>query len=129
MSRTADMTAAARRNLDAANALPEVSYHVAGYLYGLAAECAVKAIMQEIGLKEPETRNGPYYEHFPRLLSMVRDLASGHGSAKLRRVVEQKGFMHEWHTDIRYAASGQVDKAAVLRWQDQAHVAVQNIGT
>ncbi|HYN77965.1 MAG TPA: hypothetical protein VES73_09240 [Lamprocystis sp. (in: g-proteobacteria)] len=54
MSYTPDLTAAARRHLAAAEALADgASRRVAGYLYGIAVECAIKAMMREAGLVPP----------------------------------------------------------------------------
>jgi hypothetical protein len=47
-----DMGMAARRHLEAADELAKgVRRDVAGYLYGIAAECAFKAMMLEAGLR------------------------------------------------------------------------------
>jgi len=125
------MPVSARRNLSAADALPEAGYHVAGYLYGLAAECAVKAMMEELGIRPTLTdrRSDPYYQHFPVLLSASRDAASGRRSGTLSRILSQQNFMTGWSTDIRYAATGEVTSADVERWKTQAKQAVGSIGT
>lgn len=131
MSRTPNMPVAARRNLAAADVLPETRYHVAGYLYGLAAECAVKAMMEELGIRSKSTdrRSDPYYQHFPVLLSASRDAASGRRSGTLTRILNQPNFMTGWSTDIRYSATGDVTPAEVKRWKSQAKQAVASIGT
>lgn len=132
MKRASDMPVSARRNLAAAEALPPLGYHVAGYLYGLAAECAVKAMMAELGIwpmSASDRRADPYYQHFPILLSASRDVTSGRRSGTLRRVLNQPNFMSGWGTDIRYAASGEVTSADVERWRRQAKQAVGSIGT
>ena len=53
MAYKSNYPAAARRHLDAADAPygPERRRVVAGYLYGIAAECALKALMKEAGLR------------------------------------------------------------------------------
>lgn len=131
MPRTPNMPVAARRNLIAADALPDTGYHVAGYLYGLAAECAVKALMEELGIRPmaADRRSDPYYQHFPILLSTSRDAASGRRSGTLSRILNQPDFMAGWNTDIRYAATGAVTPAEVERWRGQAKQAVASIGT
>ena len=127
-----DMPASARRNLAAAEALSEARFHVTGYLYGLAAECAVKAMLSELGVRPqaPEARReDPYYQHFPVLLTASLDVASGRRSGTLARMLSQPGFMAGWNTNIRYAATGQIPPAVVDRWGEQARQAVASIGT
>ncbi|HRF13420.1 MAG: hypothetical protein AW09_002790 [Candidatus Accumulibacter phosphatis] len=52
-----NMPAAARRHIEAADILFAKSRgDVAGYLYGIAAECALKAMMLEAGMRPSETR-------------------------------------------------------------------------
>ena len=48
---------------------------VAGYLYGLAAECAIKKLMLASGMRPSASRNGddPFYAHFSRLKTILRD--------------------------------------------------------
>jgi hypothetical protein len=132
MSLRVDMPASARRNLEAADSLPEARFHVAGYLYGLAAECAVKAMLEELGIRplaRTARREDPYYQHFPILLTAALDVASGRRSGTLNRVLLRRGFMAGWSTEIRYAAAGQITPAMVGRWQEQAKQAVASIGT
>ena len=127
-----DMPASARRNLEAAEALPEPRFHVAGYLYGLAAECAVKAMLEELGIRPlapVARREDPYYQHFPVLLTASLDVASGRRSGTLSRILSRPGFMAGWSTEIRYAAAGQITLTMVGRWREQARQAVASIGT
>ena len=65
-----DMPAAARRHLYAAEILAtEQRPDVAGYLYEIAAECAIKAMMSDAGIAIPtdlsRDADHPYYAHFP----------------------------------------------------------------
>jgi len=127
-----DMPASARRNLEAAEALPLTGFQVAGYLYGLAAECAVKAMLEELGIRPlspTERRVDPYFLHFPKLVTALTDMASGRRSGALSRILTQRGFMAGWSTEIRYAAAGQISNDAVGRWREQAKQAVGSIGT
>ena len=73
-----DMPAAAHRHLDAGTKLEKNGRRdVAGYLFGLAAECAVKAMAARI----PAARcDEIFYAHFPELRTLVRDKAQGHGA-------------------------------------------------
>lgn len=127
-----DMPASARRNLLAAEALHATRSDVAGYLYGLAAECAVKAMMIELGIKprpQAERRDDPFYKHFPELLFGARDMAKGRASATLSRILAAPNFMASWHVEMRYAKAGEVSADSVERWSKQAKQAVGAIGT
>jgi len=82
MSFSPNLPAAARRHLHAADALFDTTPHkaVAGYLYGIAAECAVKALLDQAGqrpLAPSERRDDPLYAQFPELRTLVRDFSQG----------------------------------------------------
>ena len=76
-----DMGMASRRHLEAADELAKgVRRDVAGYLYGIAAECAFKAMMREAGLRplaKEKQRNDPFFAHFPELRTMLEILFVG----------------------------------------------------
>jgi hypothetical protein len=61
---------AAHRHMEAANCLHDCAppcrrRDVAGYLYGIAAECALKEIMrQSHNWRKLERDDGPFYAHF-----------------------------------------------------------------
>lgn len=133
MAYSIDMPAAARRNFLAAEALLSVRFDVAGYLYGLAAECAVKAMLIELGLrpKNPvsERRDDPFYQHFPFLLTSARDAAAGRRSATLSRILATPGFLAGWEIEMRYAGTGAVSASSVKRWAEHAKQTVGAIGT
>lgn len=63
-----DLTGSARRHLLAADRLIETDrVDVAGYLYGWAAECALKQIMFDSGMRElaqDKRRDDPYLRSF-----------------------------------------------------------------
>src|SRR5271166_4619837 len=81
MAFATDMSAAARRHLEAGDSLAKGRKRrdVAGYLYGIAAECAIKAMMLELGMRpvaDRRTADDPFFAHFPELRSMLRDALS-----------------------------------------------------
>ena len=119
-----DMPAAAHRHLDAGNKLIDPKNgrrDVAGYLFGLAAECAVKAMASRI----PETRREDVlYAHFPTLRTLVRDALKGRRSSPLRSLMAHDSFMTEWEIDVRYARGSDVTTKKVEDWQAQAKRAV-----
>lgn len=133
MAFTPNMADAARRNLAAANVLAPDNFQVAGYLFGIAAECAVKAMMLEgrmtPSLPDNREKDDPFYAHFPELRTRLRDVLQGRALAHLSRLVGDDSFMSQWAIEIRYAGKNQVESAWVEKWQKQAKTAVDLIGT
>jgi hypothetical protein len=125
MSYDVDMPAAARKNIQAADLLDGSRRRdVAGYLYGLAAECAVKAMMVEAGIR----LDSLFYLHFPELNTGLRDRLQGRRGGPLNRLVLDLTFMSAWNIKMRYAKLGQVADVWVDRWREQARRAVNTIG-
>lgn len=133
MGYSANMAEAARRNLSAGNCLKAEHLHVAGYLFGIAAECALKAMMLEGRMKpspsDSRSRDDPFYAHFPELKTLLRDQLQGRAMSHVARLVADDAFLNQWAIEIRYAGKGQVPQAWVERWQEQAKSAVNQIGT
>ena len=138
MSYRIHLTNAARRHLRAADRLAEAGarphercHDVAGYLYGVSAECALKQIMRDSGYRPllPERRReDPFYAHFPDLKTMLRDDLRGRRAGELRAFVESDSFMNEWSTDMRYAPKSDIRPELVDRWRKQAHEVVETMG-
>lgn len=128
-----NMPAASRRHCLAADHLTEGGRDdVAGYLYGISAECAVKAMMLAAGLRPlpaTERRSDPFYAHFPELRTMLRDRLQGRQGTVLRRFIEDNKFMAQWDTKMRYCKGSDIDKKWVKAWKDQAHQIVAAIDT
>lgn len=133
-----DLKGAARRHLQAADQLhpcntveqcrPEHRPDVAGYLYGVAAECALKAIMWDSGMREQgERRDDPYYLHFPELKTALRDRASGRFAQRIAKFARDDGLMTEWDVAMRYAGSAEVRARPIDRWKRQAHDLVREM--
>lgn len=133
MSYSQALAASARRHLNAALRLDDTDRRdVAGYLFGVSAECALKEIMRGSGMRPlpPEKRrDDPFYAHFPVLKTMLRDTASGRRSGELRRYAADEQFMQHWDTDMRYAPSGDVLLVWVDRWREQAKKIVDTMFT
>jgi hypothetical protein len=133
MAFNVDMRAAAVRHLQAAEILNKGPRRdVAGYLYGLAAECAVKALMSGAGFWSRRTlsrRDDPFYAHFPELRTLVIDSPALRRSAPLMNLLSPNSFMNNWSIDMRYSEARQVRTDWVDRWAIQAREAVGKIGT
>ena len=133
MAFTPDMPTASRRHCAAADTLETTHRRdVAGYLYGIAAECAVKAMMQEAGIEQLPPglkREDPYFAHFPHRETMLRDKLEGRKGAVLRRFIENESFFSQWEIQMRYCRKDEISDRWVDTWKKQAHQAVASIGT
>ena len=81
---------------------------VAAYLFGLAAECAVKAIMDRSRIPGHSNRDSAYYAHFPDLRHQLQDVLAGRKSFNELKFATKDDFFADWHISIRYAESGHV---------------------
>lgn len=121
MSYTPDLRAAAHRHFDAAEALAKgPCRRVAGYLYGIAAECAVKAMMLDARLVPKGGKEDPFYAHFPELRTMLRDSLAGRRGGQLLAFISDDSFMNHWNTDMRYCNGEEIQASWVDAWQTQA---------
>lgn len=121
-----DMPAAAHRHLDAGDKLIKFERRdVAGYLFGLAAECAVKAMATRI---LSARRDEIFYTHFPELRVLLKDALQGREAQRLRGLIEHDGFMNGWHVRIRYARAADLKSMPVETWRAQAAQAINLIG-
>ena len=119
-----DLRAAAHRHLEAGEYLAKTHRKdVAGYLFGIAAECALKNMMIASGMRhlsEADRRDDPFYAHFESLKSMLRDTASGRLATELRRYAENSSFMQHWDISMRYSNGKEVRSEWVDRWHRDA---------
>lgn len=120
-----DLANAAQRHLEAAKLLdrefPQGRRDVAGYLYGMAAECALKQIMWRSGMREQkDKKNDPFYLHFPELKTALRVSASGRFQAQLLRYANDSRLMRDWSVKMRYAHSSDVLEKPIDEWAKQA---------
>src|SRR5215471_1273537 len=105
MAYSQDMRKSARRHLKAAQILHVQNgagdqpgcKAVAGYLFGLAGELALKELMRDSGmtpLTPAERRDDPFFAHFPELKTLL-STAKGRRSGELRRFSEDSSlFQH-----------------------------------
>lgn len=118
------MRAAAYRHQEAAEALNQGRRRdVAGYLYGLAAECAMKALMLNLGMRPAEDASrssDPFFAHFTRLKTMLRDHAQARQLQDLRKFTEDDRFMQHWDIAMRYSDGKEIKTAWVDGWQQNA---------
>lgn len=116
------MRVSARRHFKAAQALYEQSgggdqpgcKAVAGYLFGIAGELAVKELMRASGMKpltEGNRHDDRFFAHFPALKRMLA-IAEGRRSGELRWISENSRLFQNWDTSMRYAPT----EAICLAW-------------
>ena len=130
MAFTQNLEKAARRHLRAAKVLQEHALPgdqpgcraVAGYLFGIAGEIAVKQIMSNSGmtpLSAVERRDDPFFAHFPGLKTMLAT-AKGRRSGELRRLSEDPRLFQNWDITMRYAPTTDIKEDWILAWQTSA---------
>ena len=127
-----DVAASARRHLNAAEKLYNFSkpgelpgnQAVAGYLYGLAGELAVKQIMRDSGMFPliPEARkDDPFYKHFPELKMLLLNRIAGRRAGELRKLAEDDQLFQKWDTKMRYAPNSDIKPKWIAAWRDSAN--------
>lgn len=131
MAYRTDLLNSARRHFRAANELNDVASAgsqpgckaVAGYLFGLSGELAVKAMMRDSGMKPlpQEARyDDPFYAHFPELKSRLKDTVSGRREGELRKIAESTSLFQNWDTQMRYAPTDDIKDAWIAAWRTSA---------
>lgn len=133
-----DLKKAARRHLTAAQVLYKEDSAgsqpgckaVAGYLFGLAGEMAVKQILLDSGVgprPEAERHDDPFYAHFPQLKSMLGTLP-GRRALELRKLSQDPRLFQRWDISMRYAPSTEVDPAWIDAWKSSAEELLGKMG-
>jgi len=112
------MKAAAHRHYEDGRRLRDAKrFDNAGYHYGLSAECAIKHLLIEVGVRGDDE---VIWKHFPDLLNLAVLALEGRRAGRLRSVI-RPGFMQGWDVRMRYASSGTVEERVVDRWQEHAN--------
>jgi hypothetical protein len=131
MAFTHDLRAAANRHLQAADLLyadPGHRKDVAGYLYDIAAECAIKYMVISLRLPTEQSKKTIHYAHFPELRTRLRDALTGRRAGPVWAFIMNDVFMHNWDIAMRYADAKQIKKEWVDDWQAQAKDVVGAMG-
>jgi hypothetical protein len=130
MAYSVNMRISARRHFRAAQALYQQSgggdqpgcKTVAGYLFGIAGELAVKELMRASGIKpllEQDRRDDPFFAHFPALKRILA-MAQGRRSGDLRRISQNPRLFQNWDTSMRYAPTEDIRLDWVDEWKESA---------
>lgn len=101
---------------------------VAGYLFGLAGELALKKMMSDSGmrpLKTKQKQDDPFYAHFPHLKTLLRNGAKGRLQGTLVRHAIDARLFNNWNVEMRYAPTKEIQEKWTHEWRDQADKLVQ----
>ena len=131
MAYTQDFPVAARRHLKAAQTLFETQNAgaqpgckaVAGYLFGLSGELAVKQIMRKSGMMpqaSDERRDDPFYAHFPEIKTQLRNTVRGRNAGILLKFSNDSSLFQEWSIDMRYAPTTDTKHRWIVAWKENA---------
>ena len=88
----------------------------ADQLYGLSAECGLKAVMQELGMPVDDTGRpeGEYRKHVNKLWPVFQDFANRRGGARYLNMLPSDNPFANWAIDHRYGKSDDFHPADVV---------------
>lgn len=104
---------------------------VAGYLFGLAGELAIKELMRLSGmnpLPPAERQNDPFFAHFPVLKTML-STAMGRRAGELRTFSDDSRLFQNWDIAMRYAPTKDIDAKWVETWKVSAERLIERMET
>lgn len=101
---------------------------VAGYLYGLSGELAVKQMMRASGMQPlPKRSDDPFYAHFPSLKTLLKECGEGRRFGELRKIAEDNQLFQNWSTNMRYAPTGEIQDNWVLAWKQSSKELIEKM--
>jgi hypothetical protein len=116
----------ARRNFKAGEHLYVNGHHeAAGYLFGIAAECAIKSILVLAGI--PIGDVSTYRVHLPKLAVRVKTVGSGRAMRVFTKDPASYRFA-TWSIDNRYSEDGTTTMTQVTNWRADARELLRNAG-
>ena len=132
MPKPPDFENAHRRHMDDADRLyARDRFANADHLYGLGAECGLKAVMLERGVMSLDRSGKPepkkYMRHIDELWPEFRQLAGGRQWTRdIRRMADPNPFA-DWSIDDRYANERCFDKATASPHREAAEVVARMV--
>jgi hypothetical protein len=105
---------------------------VAGYLFGIAGELAVKELMRASGMMPSQgvdRRDDPFFAHFPGLKTMLATAAQGRRAGELRRLSEDSRLFQNWDIEMRYAPTKDISANWVEAWKASAEELISRMAT
>lgn len=134
-----DFEKSARRHLRAAQVLYSQQQPgdrpgckaVAGYLYGITGELAIKQMMRRSGIMPlplGQRQDDPFYAHFPTLKTLLPTLP-GRRAGELQRFSNDPKLFQYWDIAMRYAPTTDINENWVDSWKASAEELVMRMGT
>jgi len=114
-------SAAVRHFRDAEFLFEKGRFDSAGYHYGFSAECALKGVMERVGIVFDEVEidgRTAYYVHFPELKRIPAKQA-GRLSQKIASMLALTQFLQEWNVKMRYSPDSAVTQPRCELWREQ----------
>ena len=106
MTHSADFADAHRRHLEDADLLfDRERWASADHLYGLSAECGLKAVMRSLGMPVDAggKPRGKYMQHMPGLWPVFLDFVDGRSDMLAARTIPDGKRFDDWSIHDRYA--------------------------
>jgi hypothetical protein len=107
------------------------------YLIGLAAECAIKYHLEQVGFnyqakqsRRSSAYRDPIYLHFPELAAQVMSQGTGIVAGRILAHIANKALMQGWSVKMRYEKQLS-DKVMIKRfklWKQQTDAIFAEIG-
>ena len=126
MSTTAkrvDYLVSARRHCkDADTLVNSAGKPNAGQLYGLSVECALKALLVNLGVHTGAdgTIAEDFRRHIPQLVNDMTTLPDGRPASALHAAVPHLAKLHDWRIEHRYWRAKDLPLASLPNWQAAA---------
>lgn len=112
-----DYNSSAKRHFkDAVILADNKAFDNAGYLIGLAVECALK---QKCRISRPDIVRGN--GHLPDLIHLAKRKVDNRRDIMLLKALNDELFK-AWVIDIRYASTGNIDETQFVAWLNQAKI-------
>lgn len=119
------LSRAAHRHMMDADALKEQKrWDNAGYHYGLAAECGVKAAFEKLGFKEVEfideddLTKDALWVHFPNIKRVDIAITGRISQIVSKKMKKDSNFLQGWTVRMRYAEDT-VNETTCDRWRSE----------
>ena len=140
MTYSRDLKSSAKRTIKSAQILYDSAENgdkssckaVAGYLFGLAGELAVKEIMRQSDpslAKNTVKKDDPFYAHFPSLKARLKENIKGRHAGKLRKIADEAQLFQYWDIKMRYAPTKDIQLEWVTAWKLSAERLIIEMGT
>jgi len=133
-----DLAKSARRHFVAADRLvsdtlpssTQGNRAVAGYVYGIAGELALKELMRLAGIRElSDRKQDPFFAHFPHIKTLIKNGAAGRRAQVLLKHALNDRLFHDWDTAMRYAPTTDVKSSWIDDWKADAETLVNEMNS